>query len=227
MARVNIQIKEVKLNNKSRKGNYIYIKEPKKQGKYYKKTEGLSNSDYLEIYNEGGLRAKRGGVTKTKIEAVKRIKNKRVQEVDKIIKDGYAQATIERAERLTPYGMKTAYMDLLRNKDKVGDKLGVVRDKELLELITRPENVEKWKHRIMYNIELYGKEGLLATMNNQVPKTLGVIISEIRELGVIGGDIEGYGKMAKEVKNKNYNFEKIKDGKVTGFKIKMVFRKGR
>lgn len=227
MAEKDITFKEVSLNNKSRKGDYVYIKETGKQGKYYKKKPDLQKRDYLEVYNQGGLRSKSGGITAQKIQAIRRVQRKKIGEIDTILRDGYAQNTIERAQTITPFGMKTAYMDLLRNRDKVGDRLGIVRDKELLDIITRPEDVEKWKHRIMYKIELMGNEGLLATANNQTPKTLGIVISDMRELKVVGSNVEGYGRLAKEISNKNYNFEKIADGRITNFRIKMVFRKGR
>ena len=45
-----ITFKEVKLDNKSRKGDYIYIKAINKKPKYYKKKEGLSKRDYVTAY---------------------------------------------------------------------------------------------------------------------------------------------------------------------------------
>jgi len=226
-----IEIKEVTLNNKSRKGDYIYVKETGKQGRYYKKNPDVPKDDYAKIYQQGGLRQKKGGLTRDKVKVIRRRSSKKLLEIDKILEDGYSQTTVERAEKLTPFGMKTAYMNLLRNTDKVGDGRGVVRDPELLDIITRPEDVEKWKHRIMYEVSIMGGAELLGKMTNQYPKTLGIAMSEIRELVGVGSEITGYdGQGAVQGKNfeaKGWNFERLAKGRITGLKIKMVFRKGR
>lgn len=226
-----IRIKEVELNNKSRKGTYIYVKEKGKNGRYYKKNKELKEKDYLTVYKQGGLRKKRGGITKDKIKVIRTIKKKKPIEIEKALMKGYSQTTIERAERLTPYGMKTAYMNLLRNKDKVGDGHGVIRDKELLEIITRPEDVEKWKHRIAYEVTIIGREGALGRMTNQVPKNLGIAIGEIKELARIGGEITSYDGTGtgrgKDFQAKEWNFERLGKGRITEIKMKMIFRKGK
>jgi len=225
-----IIIREVKLNNKSRKGDYFYVKEIGKRGRYYKKNKDVSKKEYIEIYKKGGLRQKRGGITKDKVKVIRRRNFKKLIEIDKVLANGYAQTTIKRIEKLTPFGMKTAYMNLLRNTDKVGDKKGIVRDPELLDIITRPEDVEKWKHRIMYEVEILGDGIVLGRMTNQYPKSLGIATGEIKELVGIGTEITGYdGQNAVQGKNfeaKGWNFERLAKGRVTNLNLRMVFRKG-
>lgn len=231
MVKNNIEIKEVQLNNKSRKGSYVYVKEKGRQGRYYKKNPNVSREEYAEVYSKGGLRQKRGGVTKNKVKVIKKRSVKKLVEIDNVLKDGYAQATVERAEKLTPYGMKTAYMNLLRNKDRAGDGHGIVRDKELLDIITRPEDVEKWKHRIAYEVEIIGQGQVLGRMTNQYPKSLGIALGEIRELVGVGSEITGYdgqgGVQGKNFGGKGWNFERLSKGRVETIKVKMVFRKGK
>lgn len=229
MVRSKYKIKEVELNNKARKGKYIYISEKGKSGKYYKKNEKLKEKDYIEIYKGEGLRSKRGGISKEKIKVIRRVKKKKLVEIEKSLRSGYAQTTVNNANKLTPYGIKTAYMNLLRNKDKVGDKLGIVRDKELLDILTRTEDVEKWKHRVLYGIELIGDKGeILAKMTNKNPKTLYTISSELKEIAKegreLGNEYEANG-IKGDAEKKGYNYEGIGKGKIKNIRIKLVFRK--
>lgn len=228
-------IKEVKLNNKSRKGNFIYIRENGKKGKYFKRKEDLDNihyTDYKTFYNDG-LRAKKGGITKEKVNKKKRIEQltKKYPLIEETIEKGYAENTIKNGQNLTHYGIRTAYMNLLRNKDRAGDGHGIVRDKELLELITLPENVEKWKHRIMYEISVYNeKEEKLILITNNTIKNLSEIRDEIIKYIKTGMEVGDFSKRIDEMnlKNRGYsiNYNNQVKGRIKEIRIKMVFRKG-
>ena len=56
-----VRVKKVRLNNKSRKGEYYYIKRHGKRSAYYKIKEGISLDNYLMAY-DGKVKVKKKGV---------------------------------------------------------------------------------------------------------------------------------------------------------------------
>ena len=67
------------LNNKGRKGEYAYLKEFGKRGKYYKvKPEiGKKNKAYTDIYKSGGFHS-RTGITSKKVKPSPGASNSRI-----------------------------------------------------------------------------------------------------------------------------------------------------
>ncbi len=125
--------------------------------------------------------------------------------------------------------MRTSYMKLLMNKDRAGDGHGIVRDKELLELITRGENIEKWKHRVLFEVHLKNEMGeMLATINNTTIKLIGELKKEVLDIIHIGEDYEGqYKGISDRISRKGYQVNQgtTKKGKVIDISVKMIFRK--
>lgn len=234
-----ISIRRVLLNNKTRKGNYVAIRETGKKTKYYKEKEGLEDKDYKEFYSRG-LVTKRGGVSKERILKEKKLDRvaKKFPKVEDILKSGSVMYTIKKAKGITPQGINNSYKSLLMNRDKTGDGIGIVRDKLLLDLITRPENVEKWKQRIGYEILIKDeKENVMATIRNTQPKTLSEVKREViddinmgkeydsgKEYTPTAGLINNIGK---DLEKKGYRIEKGESGKgkISNVSIRMIFQK--
>ena len=125
------------LNNKSRKGEYFYVKLKKgDKGKYFKAQKGVKRGDYAEASRYGLIRKRTGvkGITNIK-RKVRQIK-KRPQEIETSLKPGVAETRIQNPEKLSVYGMKVAYTRLLLNTGKAGDGKPIVRDKELIDILT-------------------------------------------------------------------------------------------
>lgn len=242
-SKIKVRIKDFGMNKKSRKGKYFYVKEPKKVGKYYKKKEGINKKDVIEFYKRG-IVTKRGGVSKKRLERERKLDKlaKKYPNIeDSFGKRGYGEYTVKNAQALTPNGIRTSYGYLLMNRDKAGDGKGIVRDKELLELLTRGENINKWKHRVLFEIYLTNENGeVLATINNTKIKTLGEIKKEVIDEIKVGRsyDLAGVGspnadstnttEFTKRIVKKGYRVNRgtTSNGKVKDVKIKMIFRKG-
>lgn len=222
--KVEIKLKDFGADKKGRKGEYYYVKEFKKKGKYYKKKEGLKERDYLEYYKRG-IVSKRGGVSKKRLNVEKRLDEltKKYPKIEDELGKGYAEHTIRNVTILTPQGINKAYKDLLANKGKEP----LVRDKDLIDILTRPENLEKWKHRVMYEVRLNGENEIIATIINNVIKTLPKVRREILEEARIGSEIGAIYKDLKSLEKKGYNVSYNKrGGRVKSISIKMTFRKG-
>lgn len=229
-SRIKISIKDFGNKGKGRKGKYYYVKEVNKKPKYYKYKEGIEKKDILEYYKRG-ITSKRGGVSKERIKKEKKLDRvaKKYPKIEDIIESGYSEYTIKDAKKLTPTNIRNAYMFLLMNKDKVGDGKGIVRDKELLDIITRSENIEKWKHRVLFEIQLSNENGdRLLTISNTQIKTLGEIKREVLDKISIGQEYESqYKRFGELMEGKGYRITSgsIRKGKIKDVKIKLIFRK--
>lgn len=147
-----VKIQVVELDNKSRKGKYIYVKVPKQKARYYKQKEGISVDNYLKAY-EGKLRVKKKGVVEYKGKSpadlyVERIKSR--PRIDSLISKGISdKAEIPNLLNADRKVVREAYKTMLRP---------LVRDEKLLDILAMDENVEKFKYRIQTTIQLIGRD---------------------------------------------------------------------
>lgn len=221
-------IKEVNLNNKSRKGKYYYVKLNKGgRGSYYKKKKGLDKEDYIYT-KKHGLISKRKSVLKRKeIEPyVKKVRKR--GKVDNLLGKGYHEYYISNLNKLTPYGIRTSYMSLLTDKQN-NYKNPVQIDKKIAEILIRPENRKKWSNRIEYQINLVGEGGnLLATMSiAHKKKDLRDIKSELDSKLKIGMKISASGSPDFSKSLEGYNVSRLGSGTLKKINIKMIYRKGK
>lgn len=224
-----IDINLTNLNNKGRKGKYYKVHEKGKKTKYYKYRKGIDKKIYLEYFKRG-IVSKRGGVKGEKVKKEIRIDKiaKKYPEIEKITPSGYAEYTIRNAKRLTPQSVKESYKFLLMNKDKKGDGKALVRDPELIDLLCRQENVDRWKHRIGYEVIAKNeKEETLMTITPKTIKSLGEIKAEVIDNIEIGEDYKAqYIKIEEKIsKSYNVNTGAIREGKIAQIKIRLTFRK--
>ena len=144
--------------------------------------------------------------------------------IEKSLGKGVATHLIKNADKLTSYGIKTSMVSLLTNKQNKF-KNAIVRDKLLAEILTRPQNVLTYKHRLEYKIEVLGEGNkTIATMIfAHKGKVLEEVVKDIKDNLKIGMTISG----TYELKGfEGYNVTKISDGKIKTINLSIVFRKG-
>lgn len=169
-----VKIRKVKLNNKSRKGDYYYIKEAGKRPAYYKIRAGVTIDNYLMAY-EGKIKVKKKGVLQyTKETPAERYLKRAVSDkrrIDKLISKGITETTINRVSTIDRRSTHKAYVKMLSP---------LVKDKELLSIIALEENVKKFKHRIQSSIKLTSLDGNIEINLKTFNKTLMEINNDMR-----------------------------------------------
>lgn len=199
-----LKIKE--LNNKTRKGIFVYAKQEGKRGKYYKLEKGKTARQYRQEY-EGKTTAKKGRRKRTII--------------DEEIKTGLTEATINNGLTITRLGIHKATMKTLKP---------LVKDQGILKILAMNENITKIKHRFEHRIEILSGRKITAT-GKIFNKTTEEVANETRKAylekdytdQLDTNDIVGilktkYGYDMKRETNKR--------NKVTAIRIRIIFRKG-
>ena len=228
VARKQPVIKVVDLNNKSRKGKYVYVRKPKGRAAYYKYKEGVSINNYLLAY-EGKVKIKKTGV----------IEYTKEKPAEKYLKKIKKAPTIE---SYIPKGIGTAYIDNFRLSGRKGihsaykEMLKGVQDNELLNVLALEENIAKLKHRIQTVVTIHSKDGSIEIPLKVFNKTLGEIENDFQKIlrtnEVMQGDVNGLLKkeykfdgIPKGVDVTDYDRMLVKSlGKIT---VKLRFVKGR
>lgn len=204
------------LNNKSRKGEYWYIKEGKNRPSYYKVKEGLDLDDYLNAYY-GKIKAKKRGVIKVTKEfpAEKYLmKVRKHKKIDDLIVKGRSVTEVNNLNTINKAEIHQIYMNMLESQ---------VSDKVLLSVLALEENVEKFKYRIQSIVKVVSEDGDVEIELNAFNKSLTQINSD-------------FGRMRKKVNideedlstvmNKGYRMHGIPKGvDITGSKGHVVARK--
>lgn len=146
-------IKIVNLDNKTRKGKYIYIKERKGKARYYKHTEGISLDNYLNAFR-GKLKVKKKGVVEYKGKKPAEIyvkKIRRQKTLDSLIGKGISEkTTVSDLLKVDRAGIRIAYKQMLKP---------LVKDEKLLDILALNENVEKYKYRIESRVSVISADG--------------------------------------------------------------------
>lgn len=240
-------IKYVNYNNKSRKGVYAYIRENKISKLYKvkkdietqlkilqkakKKTLAIDNI-YKDAFRSGLVKKGRTGVTKKEVTQIKKAKKNlasKYTNIEDSLLSGYAETTTD-LSGLSHYNIKRAYMNLLRNTDKKGEGQPIVKDSLLINVLTLPENVDKWKHRIMYKIHLKNdKDEAIMDLVPDNLKTLVQIKQELGETLKYGMDIDTlFSKAVDTAKAKGYQTRNVNTGtkgKLGKMTITLTYRK--
>jgi hypothetical protein len=241
-----VNVKILQLNNKSRKGTYVYIKGEKKQpSRYYKFDDDTPIDAYVEFYKDRYTKQRKvkGTVYEYKkaysqTEKPKRKKgvrkSKLMSQADrykkKISKRPSVQGAIKKgigeAEILNPH--KSENQDIIRAKRKLLEKL--VLDDDLLDLVISQENFKKIKSRVEYRVTFKDKEGDIigtASLFNKNPEEA---VERIKKATKIGELMSDDSKSQSMQKLKFHNFVNInikKSAKLGRAEIKLIFRKGK
>lgn len=195
-----IKIQLVELDNKSRKGKYIYIKVPRQKARYYKKQEGVSVDNYIKAY-EGKIRVKKKGVVEYKGKKpadvyVEKVKSR--PRIDSLISKGISEnaeiGDLKNADRAT---VRKAYKDMLRP---------LVKDEKLLDILALEENVEKFKYRIQTKITIVGLDGKIKLTFSGFNKSIDNIFNDF---GKIINKKNVYNEDLKKLKEMGYALTEI------------------
>lgn len=190
--------KIVELNNKSRKGLYIYLKEPKQPGKYYKIQPGTPIEQTIKHY------------TTPKTKRPKRTWHKRKSIEGQLSKAIKTASTND----LTTKGIHTLKSRLFQN---------IVRDKQLKEIIIKDHNLQKIKHRFDITITTKGKDGTIFTAEklNITPDQARQHANEIN----IGENTQKSYQSIQKLKNKGWTINQQQKGTITNITLTITFRK--
>lgn len=213
---VDISFKE--LNNKSRKGIYIYIKD-KTKSRYYKFDERKG----LDFYTNYFYSNKKDRINYKKYEQ-KYLQSQKVPIKDK---SKYTQNDISK-------GISTIKIKDVHNinSNQLNKKIKelfskVVKDKEILNLVIQESNIEKLKKRLSYRINIYSEEGKF--MGDYIVsdfKTPNQIVNGIKQYTTKGTKYEnGYLNGLDQAGYKSNN--SLNDGYVGRIELEVTFIKRR
>lgn len=233
-----IEIKE--LNNKSRKGMYYYVKEKGHRGAYYKFHENVPLDTYTEYYRHIYIRKKKANIKEYKRVFTEKAKGKRVkgktQERERInrylrnvrkkgrllgkIGKGIGTATINDIHNLTESNLKKAKESLFKR---------LVLDKELLDIITKDENIDKLTPRMSYFIEILGEDGKTLATGQKHNRGLRQIVNELKHAIKKGEAVtDGYASVIRRLKNLEWQGLLVKkEGHVSKCRLRIEFAKSR
>lgn len=238
-----INLRLVDLNNKSRKGLYVYVKSPGSPARYYKYSGSpLELETAKEYYNDRYIQKKSKGSRakyhKTYREVLKGTKGKRSpvrrkaeQYLRKVRKTGKIK------EHLKP-GVKHSIIPDLRSatdrqlKAHIEKILGeLVIDKGIMEFLMQEENLRKIKSRFEYRMKFKDDKGYTlvnATMFNKTPKEMRELLKkDFRDKEEIDGE-ERSGSAIDKLKKMGAEPEGTgKTGNLHKIETVIIFRRGR
>ena len=209
-------IKKKVLNNKSRKGDYYYIKEGSNKPAYYKIVPNVSLDNYLMAYR-GKIRIKKKGVIQySKLSPAQKYLKKvgKSRKIEDLIGKGITETTISNLKYTGRKRTHTAYVNMLSP---------LVKDKELLRILALEENVNKFKHRIQTIVTLSSIEGDMEINLKVFNKSLSDISNDFKSItkkvDVVENDLW-------DLMDKGYKMDGIPKGvDITGSKYHVIARK--
>lgn len=236
-------IRKRRLNNKSRKGDYVYVKKPGKRGAYYKlgnvPLEG--NIDYYVSLYEGnygkGLKGRlsrqkkiqqelilgdqRSASQITHEEIIKKARKEK-KAIDKLMGKGIWSTQITSASSKSPQEIKEVYKDLLF-------KAILSRDDQTLDLLSQHENIQKLKSRFEFKINIFDSGGReLVYLEKFGGKDLSEVIFDMKKFFGRGRRVTDYSPThLSEIRKQGYNYFHKTNGVAYSFDIRLIMRKGR
>lgn len=240
---VNINI--ITLNNKSRKGTYLYIKEKKNKAQYYKLREGDNIDAYIQYYKDRYINKKAKGTPRQyqkeyqkaakKEKSEKRTPIRRQAEqyisrikkqpgITEIVTKGIGTAKIKNAYQTNNAEIRKANKEMLQE---------LVLDKRLLEILTTEENLKKLAYRIEHRITYQDKDGLILATSNKFNTTTNKLVQGLKDKikkGISVDSGSGSGRKTEFSDKlkilKHTNIDERETGKVSKISIEIIFRKG-
>lgn len=240
MTQPTIQIRNY--NNTSRKGDYLYIKIKGKRAGIYKYTTTLIDP-YIQYYKDHINNQTKGTIedykkvyetpTKKQNKLHKKYKPlitqaqqytqqiKKTKNIQQHLKKGITQTTIPNVLTATQETINKAKQKLLEP---------LVLDKQILQIITTPQNFNKLQHRIEYKLNVKNeKEETLGTTNkfNDNPEN---IIHQTKQIIKKDESIKKSetSKIQRKLENNGWNkYEHKKDGYIETVSLTLIFRKNK
>ena len=218
-------IKKVKLDNKSRKGNYVYIRKDGKRGSYYKLQKGMSLKDNLNDYlmaYDGKVRSKKSGISKDKPAKLYKKVLRDTPLIETLIKKGIWTTHLKNASNMTPLQVKASYKELLK-------RAVLSNDDETLDLLIQDSNIQKLKHRFEFRISILDKEdNVLVRLNHVGKKDIEEVLSDMKSVFVdknITGKSPDFTQT--ESNKKGYMYSHVSQGKAVNFQVSVLMRKAK
>lgn len=245
-----IQINIIELNNKSRKGTYLRIKERNKKTttyykydpntpidyyiQYYKQQQKTENkrktpkitthlNTYKETIQKEITKGKKDKTITTQAQKyLKKITKKYGgKTIDKIIKKGIQDITLADAFKATPQTIYRANLNLIS---------GLVLDKDIRNQMAQEENMKKISQRLEQRITLIGEKGKELWTFNKIGITTQQTVTEMQRIFRKSEEIKktkGNTKIATLTAN-GYNKPEAKnEGKIQRIQITTILRKAK
>lgn len=204
------EYKIIKLNNRSRKGTYLYLNENGKRA-YYKIKEGQPIEHKLKHFRTE---------YKTTTERRKGAQKKAPQiEIEKQLRRSRKDAIINNIYEIDGNGIKKKAEQMLSK---------AVKDKDILKVIATEQNVAKIRDRIEHKIELKDEQGRTLATANRIGVTPWEAIRQLKS-EIKQGEKTGRGK-TDEITNKLEglawkNARTTQMGTIHSIKMTITFRK--
>lgn len=191
-----VEIGFVKYNNKTRKGDYVIVKKGNKR-KTFRREQGAVLGDYYRAF-KGGLMSKRLGIKKvdksgiTRAEIYRR-KVGKAPPIDSIISKGITTVNVSNIHLTSINQRRYIYKQMLGE---------LVKDKDLLGILSEEENIKKIKHRIEIKLEMKDIEGNPIANFRVYGRTVSQVALDLQE-HIKGGNISS--EDMQKLRGKKYN----------------------
>jgi len=210
-----LEIREYKNKKNNRKIRFVYVKDEGKKGRKYKYKQGSKLYDYLEKY-----RKNYGKNVKDNPERyIKKIEKRKGFE--NLFKKGWNWGKIDDTSKMNRYNITEAYKTTIKP---------LVMDKELLNLISLPENLDKISHRFQHTLTFYNDVGeKLGQITSFSGKKIDEIIKDQKEMIYFGAEVGiDYNKnnLLQEAKKRGYEVKIEKEGTIANSTLTIIFRRG-
>lgn len=222
------------LANKSRQGLYIYVKKKGTKGAYYKYDNDVPIDGYLAYYEQKFIKKKKtGSITRYVKQFKPDSKRKR---------GSYAQKYYDRIKQQKPLGgyfttgvsdasIENVYsVSMLGIRDASGQMLQkLVLDDRILDVVTKPENIDKLKLHIEYIATFKNEDGenlAIAHYHGKNPyEVVDMIKRSVQEESEFFSSSRGVTEILDLLGFTNIKF--FKEGSVKRVQLKLIFRKGK
>lgn len=205
--------KTVKLNNKSRQGEYVYIKEKNKQARYYKIPENTKKEEAYKAAEEH--------YTRRDEDKKKKTRTAKTTTINTSIKPGVTQTQIRNILTLNNTHKKEALKELMQN----------AKNQETKELLMQEMNQQKIKHRYEHTIEFKDKYGetlfIAKAYNKTINEIEATINKHIKTDQTYEADKTDYiSNIKKKLEKEGIEVtDEIKSGNIHSATLKTTFRK--
>ena len=238
-----INIKIVNLNNKSRKGLYVYVKAKNKPSRYYKfnnkqgqidATKNYYIDKYIKKINKKNIDTYNNykKAYNEKIKGIKPYKRKRVyrqaeQYISKIKKRGSIESNIKKGikDSVIKDIVTAKTEDITKAKKELLKDL--VLDKDLLNLLISNENFNKLKNRMEYRLKAIDKYGNILIRAQAHGKTINQVQQELRKAIKNNKEVSSFKyRFLDYIKKLKWEGCRTREGTIRNVQIQCIFRRG-
>lgn len=237
-------IRFVNLNNKSRKGLYIYIKSEGSPSRYYKysgspieleatknyyedryvkkKLRGKSKKGYHKAYKSVLHKEKTKKRTPVRRQAEQYIaKLRKKKPLLSHIKKGLVHRLISNIHNVSDYKLNQVVKSLLKS---------LVFDKNILELVSTEENLRKLRSRFEHRVKVKDNKGktlINANIFNKTPKEVKELLTKgLKKQEHVDGQ-DRSGSVVRKMKEIGFNVDPTGNtGNLNRIEVAIIFRRG-